>query len=376
MSLSVSVRTVPFFEYPAFFGRQEAEFTAVITDVLRRGAFILQKDLFEFEAALANYLGVKHAIGLSNCTDALIVALKCAGIGAGDEVIFPSHTFVASPSSIHWAGATPVPVECGPDHLIDAQAIRKAVTSKTKAIMPVSLNGRTCAFDPILEIADEFGLKIVEDSAQALGSKYKGKFAGTFGVAGTFSFYPAKILGCFGDGGALVTDDDEVAHKAKLYRDHGRDDETGEVVQWGMNFRLDNLQAAILNLQFKDYDETIRRRREVASIYDLGLRDLPQLALPPAPDSDKDHFDVYQNYEIEADRRDDLRTFLKENGIGTLIQWGGKAVHQWEQLGFKVSLPETERMFERCLLLPCNLFVSNDDVRYVVDKIREFYTRS
>jgi len=373
VTVSAPTRTVPFFDYRAFFTSRESEFTDAVFDVLRRGAFILQQDGRDFESALAGYLGVKHAIGLSNCTDALIVALRAAGIGPGDEVIFPSHTFVASPSSIHWAGATPVPVDCGPDHLIEPDSARKAVTAKTKAIMPVSLNGRTCAFDPILEIADEYGLTIVEDSAQALGSKYKGKFAGTFGVAGTFSFYPAKILGCFGDGGALVTDDDAIARQTKLFRDHGRDEETGEVVQWGFNFRLDNLQAAILHVQFKDYDKTIARRRQVASLYQAGLGDLGQLTLPPAPDSGPDHFDVYQNYEIEADRRDDLRAFLKDRGIGTLVQWGGKAVHQWKDLGFNVSLPVTERMFERCLLLPCNVFVSDDDVRYVIDQVRSFY---
>ncbi|MCW5937023.1 MAG: DegT/DnrJ/EryC1/StrS family aminotransferase [Fimbriimonadaceae bacterium] len=375
MSTLSATRTVPFFAYNRFFTDREQEYTEAIVEVLRRGAFILQKDVTEFERALADYLGVKHAIGMSNCTDALIVALKCAGVGPGDEVIFPSHTFVASPSSIHWCGATPVPVECGVDHLIDAEAVRAAVTKRTKAIMPVSLNGRTCAFDPILEIAAEHGLAIVEDSAQALGSKYKGKHAGTFGVAGTFSFYPAKILGCFGDGGAIVTDDDAVARKARLFRDHGRDEKTGEVVQWGFNFRLDNVQAAILHLQFRDYDKTVARRREVAALYQEGLGDLAEVALPPAPDSDPDHFDVYQNYEVEAERRDDLRIFLKEQGIGTLVQWGGKPVHQFQGLGFDVSLPRTERLFERCLLLPCNLFVSDDDVRYVVAKVREFYGR-
>lgn len=373
LSTGTAVRSVPFFDYKAFYSSQETEFSAAIQDVLSRGAFILQQDLRDFEQALADYLGVKHAIGLSNCTDALIVALRTAGIGPGDEVIFPSHTFVASPSSIHWVGATPVPVECGADHLIDPDAIKPAITSKTKAIMPVSLNGRACTFDPVVQVANEHGLTIVEDSAQALGSKYKGKFAGTFGVSGTFSFYPAKILGCFGDGGALVTNDDDVAYKTKLYRDHGRDEETGEIEQWGFNFRLDNLQAAILHVQFKNYDATIDRRRRIAAMYEKGLRDLEQLTLPPAPDSDPDHFDVYQNYEIEADRRDDLRQFLRDNGIGTLIQWAGKAVHQHEKLGFRVSLPKTERLFQRCLLLPINLFLSDDDVQYVIEKVREFY---
>ena len=376
MSTGTALRSVPFFDYKAFYSSQESEFSAAIKDVLDRGAFILQKDLRDFESALADYLGVKHAIGLSNCTDALIVALRAAGIGPGDEVIFPSHTFVASPSSIHWVGATPVPVECGPDHLIDPDAIVPAITSRTKAIMPVSLNGRTCNFDAIERIAKDHGLAIVEDSAQALGSKYKGRFAGTFGVAGTFSFYPAKILGCFGDGGALVTNDDEVARQTKLFRDHGRDEETGEIEQWGFNFRLDNLQAAILHVQFKSYDATIDRRRRIAAMYQRGLADLSQLTLPPAPDSDPDHFDVYQNYEIEAERRDDLRAYLKEQGIGTLVQWGGKAVHQWEKLGFNVSLPVTERLFARCMLLPINLFVSDDDVQYVIERVRAFYGQS
>lgn len=373
MSTGTATRTVPFFDYKAFYSSQESEFSAAISDVLHRGAFILQKDLKEFEAALASYLGVKHAIGMSNCTDALIVALKTAGIGPGDEVIFPSHTFVASPSSIHWVGATPVPVECGPDHLIDPEAIKPAITNKTKAIMPVSLNGRTCEFDPIQQIAKDHGLTIVEDSAQALGSKYKGRFAGTFGKAGTFSFYPAKILGCFGDGGALVTNDDDVAYMTKLFRDHGRDEETGELEQWGFNFRLDNLQAAILHVQFKNYDAIIDRRRRIAAMYQNGLGDLEQMTLPPAPDSDPDRFDVYQNYEVEADRRDELRDYLREQGIGTLIQWGGRPVHQWEKLGFNVSLPRTEKIFQRCFLLPINMFVSDEDVQYVIEKVRTFY---
>lgn len=375
MSTGVAIHKVPFFDYQAFYGSQKTEFSEVIDDVLCRGAFILQRDLQEFEEALAGYLGVKHAIGLSNCTDALIVALRTAGIGLGDEVIFPSHTFVASPSSIHWVGATPVPVDCLDDHLIDPDSIRRAITPKTKAIMPVSLNGRTCNFDPILEICNEHNLIIVEDSAQALGSKFKSKFAGTFGISGTYSFYPAKILGCFGDGGALVTNDDIVARQTRLFRDHGRDEETGEIEQWGFNFRLDNLQAAILNMQFKDYDRIIDRRRAIAKAYQAGLGDSEQLFLPPAPDSDPDHFDVYQNYEIEAENRDGLQNYLKENGIGTLRQWGGKAVHQLSRLGLNASLPRTERLFERCLLLPCNIFLSDTDIQVVIEKVKAFYSQ-
>lgn len=373
MTTVSATRSVPFFNYQKAFTADEDRYVEIFRDVMRRGAFIMQKDLETFEANLASYLGVKYAFGLANCTDALIIALRAAGVGPGDEVIFPSHTMVASPSSAFFVGATPVAVDCGPDHLVDAASIEKAITKRTKAIMPVQLNGRTADMTAIGRIADKHGLIIVEDSAQGLGSKFKGKFAGTFGVAGTFSFYPAKILGCFGDGGALVTNDDEVARKTRLYRDHGRNAETGEVEMWGLNSRLDNLQAAILDFQFADYQSIIDRRRAIASLYQAELGEVKQLVLPPAPGASADHYDTYQNYEIEAERRDELKAFLRERGIGTLIQWGGKAVHQFADLGFSVSLPNTERLFQRCLMIPMNLTVSDDDARYVAGVIREFY---
>jgi dTDP-4-amino-4,6-dideoxygalactose transaminase len=372
MAVNSNSRTVPFFNYSRAYSDREDEYVALFKDVLRRGAFILQKDLSDFEQHLADYLKVKHVIGLGNCTDALVIALRAVGIQSGDEVIFPSHTMVASPSAIAMVGATPVPVDCGDDHLIDPQSIKKAITRKTRAIMPVQLNGRTANMDAIQEIADTFKLLIVEDSAQGLGSQFKGKFAGTFGVAGTFSFYPAKILGCMGDGGALVTNDDEVAHFAKLFRDHGRNDE-GEVELWAGNSRLDNLQAAFLDLQLKDFAKIIERRRSIAARYEERLGSIDELKLPPAPGADPDHFDTYQNYEIEANRRNELKAFLKDNGIGTLIQWGGKAVHQFEALNLKVHLPNTERLFTQCLMLPMNLTLSDEDVDYVCDKVEAFY---
>lgn len=365
-------RLIPFFDYPALFASRKKEFMRVIEDVCSRGAYIMQRDLIEFEQHLASYLGVKHAVGVANCTDGLILALRAAGVPAGCQVIFPSHTMVATPSAVYFAGAIPVPVDCGRDHLMDSKSAEAAITSETRAIIPVQLNGRTCNMDAILGIAERHGLMVIEDAAQSLGSTFKGKFAGTFGKAAAFSFYPAKILGCFGDGGAVVTNDDAIAEKLKLLRDHGRADD-GEVVLWGVNSRLANLQAAILDYQFKFFAQTIQRRREVASIYQSSLRDLPQIHLPPAPDSDPDHFDVYQNYEIEAERRDDLRAFLKEHGIGTLIQWGGKAVHQFKALDFHVNLPYTDQMFTRCLMLPMHHMLADEDVTYVCETIRNFY---
>ena len=372
MTAAIEPRSIPFFNYKGAFTAREDEYVAIFRDIIRRGAFIQQRDLIEFEQNLAHYLGVKHAIGVANATDGLVMAWRAAGLHAGDEVIFPSHTMVASPASVAHAGGVPVPVDCGTDHLIDPDTIEAAITKRTKAIMPVQLNGRTANMDRIQQIADRHDLYIIEDSAQALGSRFKGRFAGTFGRAGVFSFYPAKILGCFGDGGAVVTNDDEIARNILLLRDHGRD-ESGEVVRWGLNSRLDNLQAAILDLQFRDYDSIINHRRMLAAHYHSSLNDLSEIQLPPAPDADSDHFDVYQNYEIQADRRDDLRKSLSEAGVGTIIQWGGKPVHQYSGLGFHRDLPNTDRLFQRCLMLPMNMMVSADDVEFIASRIRLFY---
>jgi len=230
--------------------------------------------------------------------------------------------------------------------------------------------------DGIMKIADKHGLLVIEDAAQAFGSQFDGRYAGTYGKAGAFSFYPAKMLGCFGDGGAVVTNDDDMANKISLMRDHGRN-EDGEIVAWGTNCRLDNIQAAILDMKLKTFDKDISRRREIALIYDESLRSTEDLILPPAPDENKQHFDVYQNYELESGHRDELKEFLSQKGIGTIIQWGGKAVHQSKNIGFEdVRLPVTERMTSRFLMLPMHTALSNEDVEYICDCIHEFYSSS
>lgn len=226
--------------------------------------------------------------------------------------------------------------------------------------------------DAIQAIAERHGLEVYEDAAQALGSKFKGRCAGTFGRFGTISFYPAKMLGCFGDGGAIFTNEDDLAREMGLLRDHGRN-EHGRVVAWGLNSRLDNVQAAVLDFKLKSYPQDIERRRKIAALYHAGLGDLDQVQLPPAPDVDPRHFDVYQNFEMQADRRDELRAYLLERGIRTIIQWAGTPVHQFSELGFDVDLPRTERFFERCMMPPMNTALSDDDVAYIVESIHLFY---
>ena len=368
-------RQIPFFNYQALFAAQEQELLAVLRDVMSRGAYILQKDLVEFEANLRRYLKVKHAFGVADGTNALKIGLIAMDIGPGDEVILPAHTYIASAAAVHFVGAKPVLVECGKDHLIDPASAERAITSKTKAIMPVQLNGRTSDMARLGAVASKHGLRLIEDAAQALGSQFRGQFAGTFGSAGTFSFYPAKVLGCFGDGGAVVTNDDKIGERLALLRDHGRNAD-GEVVAWGTNSRLDNVQAAILDFKLKTFDRDLARRREIAALYDEGLRDVPELLLPPAPGSDSDHHDIFQNYEIEADDRDALKNHLQDAGVRTIVQFGGKAVHQFRELGFEgVKLPVTERLYTRALLLPMNTTLSDDDVAYIVDQVRAFYGR-
>lgn len=365
-------RSVPFFDYKKVFSEKEERYLQIVRDVMRRGAFILQQDLAEFEAKLARYVGVAHAVGVGSATDALVFTLRSLDIGAGDEVIFPSHTMVATPAAVVFTGGTPVPVECGSDHLIDPEAVRAAITNRTRVVMPVHLNGRTASMHVLEEVAEASDLLIVEDAAQALGARYGDRRAGSFGRAAAFSFYPAKSLGCLGDGGAVVTNDDLVADRVRQYRDHGRGPD-GEVMTWGLNSRLDNLQAAILNEQLGDYDAAVTKRRRLARVYAECLGDLAEVSLPPGPDEQSPHFDIFQNYEVEAESRDALRDFLNTQGIGTLIQWGGRAVHQIKALGFQASLPVTERLFTRCLLLPMNTTLSEVDVEYVCRSVRAFY---
>jgi dTDP-4-amino-4,6-dideoxygalactose transaminase len=366
---------IPFFRYSEVFGQHRDEILVAMLNVMDRGAFILQEEVKEFENGIARFIGAKYAIGTANATDALELILNAAGIGAGDEVIVPSHTFVATAASIHNIGATPVLADCGDDHLVDPASIESLINPSTRAIMPVQLNGRVCDMDQLQALASKYNLMLIEDSSQALGARFKGRCAGTFGLAGVFSFYPAKVLGCFGDGGMVVTNNEALAEKIRLMRDHGRGGHGGGVERWGRNSRLDNLHASVMLVKLRHYSKEIDRRRELAELYHRGLHGVAEITLPPAPDASPDHFDIYQNFEIQADRRDKLREHLERIGVKTIIQWGGKPIHQFPALGFTCDLPRTDCLFRRCFLLPLNTSLSNAEVDYVCAQIRAFYER-
>lgn len=363
---------IPFFNYPFLYKEHEKDLLSVIKDVSSRGAFILQKDLFNFEERIAKFIDSNHVLGVGNGTDSLEIILQALDYDLNKEVLISAHTYIATASAIVAQGLKPVLVECGYDRMIDSGDLEKKITSNTVAIMPTQLNGRTCNMDEIQRIADKYKLDIIEDSAQALGSKFKNKFAGTFGIAGSFSLYPAKLLGSFGDGGLIVTDNEELYNKMYMIRDHGRDKD-GEVRVWGRNSRLDNLQAAILNFKLDSYEDDIDKRRSIAQQYQNELSSLKEISLPQSPNADPDHFDVFQNYEIVADDRDRLKLFLAENGIGTLIQWNGKAIHQHKDLNFVENLPVTDNYMKKFIMLPMNTSLSEKEVSYISTKVKEFY---
>ena len=248
---------IPFFNYSELFNQNKSEFVKIFEDVGARGAFILQKDLDEFEERLADFTGSKYAVGVGNATDGLQLALMAGQIKIGSEIIISSHTMIATAGAIHHAGCIPIPVEAGGDSMIDSSSVEEAINENTSAIMPTHLNGRTCNMDEIISIANKNKLDIYEDAAQGLGSSFKGKSAGTFGKASAISFYPAKNLGSLGDAGAVLTNDQDIYKRLVMLRDHGRDPGTGDISCWGINSRLDNLQAAFLNFMIKNYEKII-----------------------------------------------------------------------------------------------------------------------
>ena len=364
---------VRYIDYPQQYQKIRSEVLETVDTVLSQGDVMLRQQLRDFESNLAAFVGTKYAVGASNCTDAMHLTLRAAGIGPGDEVITVSHTFVATAAAIHHAGATPVLVDIGDDHNMNVDLVEEAITPRTKAIMPVHLNGRLCDMGELMAIAEKHNLIVIEDTAQALGGSYEGVKGGDWGLAGCFSFYPAKLLGAYGDAGAVVTNSQEIAEKVTRLRDHGRTAD-GDIAGWSFNCRLDNLHAAILDLKLKQVPEWIERRREIAGLYQDRLLDIPQLLLPPPPVTDGPYFDVFQNYEIEAEDRDSLKAHLQDSGIETMIPWGGKGVHQFQALGLThFRLPRTERMFQRALMLPIHCELSDEQVAYAADCIRRFY---
>lgn len=365
---------VPFVNYRIQYQNLKQEINKTTQRVLSRGDLILRKDAADFEKKLADFVGAKYAVGLNSGTDGLFLSLLAAGIGKGDEVITVSHTFVASIAPIVHVGAKPILVDVGDDFLMDLDKAEGAITKKTKAIIPVYLNGRMCDMGRLTSIARKHNLIVIEDAAQALGASFKGKIAGSFGLTGFFSFYPAKVLGCFGDGGAVTTNNSKVANIIRLLRDHGQKTKT-KITSYGWNSRLDNLQAAFLNMKFKYLKKWIKRRRDIARLYSKGLFKIGELKLPPSPGSDSRFFDVFQNYVLRAQRRDELFEFLKKKSIENLVK--DPIPLHWQK-GLSLSrfhLPYTEQLAKEVISLPIYPELTGTQIEYVIDCIKDFYSK-
>jgi len=365
--------------YTRFAEQHKDELIGAFWDCVSDGRLILREDVSKFEDTLAQYTGTNHGIGVASGTDALFLACKALGIGPGDEVITVAHTFIASIQCIVHCGATPILIDVGKDELMDVSQIEAAITPRTKAIIPVHFHGKVCDMDSIMALAKKYGLYVIEDACQALGSKYKGKMAGSFGDLGCFSFNTPKLLGGFGDGGGIVTNNRELTEKLYLLRNHYNmaqtsvrmdDFPTPEVVRWAYKSRLDNIQAALLNVKFRYYDQFLSRRREIADMYCNGLRGLP-LRLPEYRQED-----VVQEFIIRIgsdEIRQKFKAFMDYKGVELLIR-ETTPNHKVKLLGLDhFNLPVTENISKDAVRLPAYPELTNEEVRYIISAIREFY---
>jgi dTDP-4-amino-4,6-dideoxygalactose transaminase len=362
---------VPFVDPKEHYRRLKEEIDFAISSTLAKGDLVLRQQLRTFEQNLARFVGVKYAVGVNSCYHALHFSLLAAGIGPGDEVITVAHTFVATVSAIVHAGATPVLVEVRDDYNMDPAAFQAAITPKTKAVIPVHLNGRICEMDRIQDIASRHGIAVIEDAAQALGASFKGRPAGSFGAAGCFSFYPFKALGGLGDGGAVTTNDPELARFVTLLRFNGEDRQTGEFHHHGYTALLDNVNAAVLDVKLKRLPDWVQHRRHIASLYRKGLQAIDGLALPHFEGTD--YYDSYQNYVIRTFDRDQLRAHLRDNGVETLVHW---AKPMWQHPGLRLPDPglrETESISREVISLPMSAETTPEQVDYTVGVIRQFF---
>ena len=364
--------SIKFFNYPDVFKNKSEQFKKIFNRICSEGQFILGPDLIKFEKNLSSYTGIKYAIGVGNATDGLELLLMASEIGHGHEVIVSAHTMIATASAVKTVGAKPVIVDINDQLSIDINSIKKHINKKTKAIIVTNINGRIADLKQINEIRKKYKLKIFEDAAQALGSKYYGKHSGQLSEGAVISFYPAKTLGTFGDGGAILTNKLNLYKKLILLRNHGRDN-SNNVLYWGRNSRLDNLHAAFLDFQLKNFDKVVARRRNIARIYDKNLSNNKNIIIPNQLNEEDNRFNTYQNYEILVNRRGELINYLKNKGISASIQWSGFPLNHFKSIGLYKDLENTDKIFKKIILLPCNMTIKDSEIKIVCKNIIDFY---
>jgi dTDP-4-amino-4,6-dideoxygalactose transaminase len=363
--------------YRRFYQNHKDEILSAIESCLERGDFIMREDLDKFEKNLCDYTGAKYAVGVNSGTDALGLSHEALGIGRGDEVICVSHTFIAPFQETVHKGGIPILIDVNEDDcLMNVSQIEPAITEKTKAILPVHLSGAVCNMKEIMRIANKYNLKVIEDACQALGSVQDGKMAGTFGDTGTYSFISPKLLGVYGDAGAVVTNNKEIYEKLLLLRNHWNITQNAllgvqlphpEIMSWGHNTRMDNIQAAVLNVKIKYIDWIIKRRKEIAERYLFGLKDL-SIILPMRREGE-----TWQEFIVRPKDREAFKNFIEEKGVELLIR-DTTPNHKLKGLGLEhFNLPITEKLATEQARLPIYPELTNEEVDYVIDCVKEFY---
>ncbi len=361
---------IPFVDMAAQQASIKDELDKRMADVLASGKFILGPEVKELEEKLAAYVGTKYCITCASGTDALQIALMALNIGSGDEVITTAFTYIATGEVIAQVGATPVFVDIDPvSYNIDPKKIEAAITDKTKAIIPVSLYGQCADFDEINAIAEKHNLAVIEDGAQSFGATYKGKRSCGLSTIGCTSFFPTKPLGCYGDGGAIFTDDENLAKAMDQIHRHGQDRRYHHI-RMGLNSRLDTLQAAVLLAKMTKFDDEIKRREEVGKRYTRLFKDVKGIKMPTVKD---DNTCVYAQYTIVVENRDELQAKLKEKGIPTAVHYPIPLNKQpiFENMSHVGEIPNAEYVAEHVISLPMSAWLKDEDMDYIVATIRE-----
>lgn len=363
---------VPFADFRPMHNEIRPQLDAAYQRVMDNSWFIQGPELEKFEQEFAAYIGVKHCVGVATGLDALYLLLRAYGIGAGDEVIVPSNTFIATALAVSYAGATPVFVEPTLETFnIDPARIEEKITSQTKAIITVQLQGRCADMDPIKALAEKYQLKVIEDAAQAHGARYKGVKAGTLGDAAGFSFYPGKNLGALGDGGCITTNDDEVARKVRALGNYGSDYKYHHIYQ-GTNSRLDEMQAAFLRVKLPHLEQWNDYRRKVAARYLTEITN-PLIHLPLPTSETFEH--IYHVFVIRCDQRDELEKYLLDNGIHTVKHYPVPMHMQPAYANLHIpegTLPIAEKISRTVLSIPMYYGITDEQVSYVIEKLNAF----
>ena len=352
------------------FYQYQDEFEAKALEVLRSGWYVLGNEVTAFEQEFASYCGTKHCVGLASGLDALWIAFRILGIGEGDEVIVQGNTYIASVMGITINGATPVFVEPDAFYNIDVAKIEEKITERTKAILVVHLYGQASNMTEVMRLAEKYNLRVVEDCAQSHGAMWNGKMTGTFGDVGCFSFYPSKNLGAFGDGGAVIINDDDLDKQFRIFRNYGSEKRYHNMII-GANSRLDEMQAALLRVRLNHLDEITKERVEIAGAYNAGIKN-EKVLLPQVLEGATS---VFHQYVVRVDNRDAFIEYLKEHDIGTIIHYPipPHLAEAYQYLGHqKGEYPITERYADTVLSLPMYTGMTKEEIEYVIDVINQY----